>query len=340
MSVTTRMREMISSFHAIYAIDIGVQLGLFEVLAATEPVNFSDFVSSTKYSSRYTEAWIRAMHAAQIIYVGEKGIVSFQEGWKEALTDQRSSEYVATLPACYTSVARAYSEYPALFRSGNIMDWRSMGKDVLEYVYADGIRFANYFINFVVDKIDGLREKLEAGSVVYDVGCGGGYFTVELAKAFKNSRFIGIDPWSESIELARELKSKNGLGDRVAFKKLCATKIPPDSADVVILNEVLHEMDEDLRLQSLKAIRYALRPGGGLFITDPLIPATHAGYLKPSANEVAMMMFSEAPLVNSRPLTREELIELLRLTHLGNITELDSSDVVMSAYIEPGNNSV
>jgi len=339
MSVTGRMREMISTFNAVYAIDIGVELGLFNKLAKIEPIVFEKFISSTEYPSRYVEAWTRAMQAADVICINKEGMVCFNKDWKEALTDSTSCDYIATLPACYTSVAKAYAEYPKLFRTNTVMDWRSMGMDILEKVYIDSIRYANYFTNFVVDKIEGLRNKLEAGSTIYDVGCGGGYFTVEIAKKFKHSNFIGIDPWFESIKLANELKDKHDLGNRVEFKQLCATQIPQSSADVVILNEVLHEMDEELRLPALKAIRKALKPRGGLFITDPLIPSTHTGYLDSSANDIAMMMFSEAPLVNSRPLTRKEFMALLHKAGLQSIAELDSSDVVMSAYIKPGENS-
>ena len=49
-----------------------------------------------------------------------------------------------------------------------------------------------------------VKEKLEAGARVADVGCGKGPSTLLMAKAFPKSHFFGFDYHDKSIEAARE----------------------------------------------------------------------------------------------------------------------------------------
>ena len=54
--------------------------------------------------------------------------------------------------------------------------------------------------------LDGVVEKLTRGANVADVGCGCGYSTVIMAKAFPNSQFVGFDFHADSIVEARSMR--------------------------------------------------------------------------------------------------------------------------------------
>lgn len=51
---------------------------------------------------------------------------------------------------------------------------------------------SRYLTNEYVDSL-GMREALESGIHVLDVGCGAGFHLFELSKQFKKSRFVGVD---------------------------------------------------------------------------------------------------------------------------------------------------
>ena len=51
--------------------------------------------------------------------------------------------------------------------------------------------------------LDAVAEKLERGATVADVGCGHGFSTIIMAKAFPKSTFIGYDFHPASVEQAR-----------------------------------------------------------------------------------------------------------------------------------------
>ena len=51
--------------------------------------------------------------------------------------------------------------------------------------------YRNYLLTEWLPALDGVVEKLEAGALVADIGCGHGASTILMAQAFPNSRFVG-----------------------------------------------------------------------------------------------------------------------------------------------------
>src|SRR5258708_36262140 len=68
-----------------------------------------------------------------------------------------------------------------------------------------------------IPALDGVKEKLEIGAKVADVGCGHGASTIITAEAFSNSEFFGFDYHDASIKRAREAAEQAGVGDRISF---------------------------------------------------------------------------------------------------------------------------
>ena len=75
-----------------------------------------------------------------------------------------------------------------------------------------------YLVAEWLPALDGVVEKLEAGALVADVGCGHGASTILMAQAFPASRFVGIDYHADSIATARERAAEAGVADRVTFE--------------------------------------------------------------------------------------------------------------------------
>ena len=63
--------------------------------------------------------------------------------------------------------------------------------------------YHNNLVGSWLPALDGVVDKLNRGARVADVGCGHGWSTVMMAKAFPNSQFIGYDFHPGSIEAAR-----------------------------------------------------------------------------------------------------------------------------------------
>ena len=115
--------------------------------------------------------------------------------------------------------------------------------------------------------LDGVVARLEAGVTVADVGCGHGYSTLMMAKAFPNSRFFGFDPHAPSIDAARRNAKEQGIEDRVRFEVARATDYRAEGYGLICFFDALHDMGDPVG-----AVRHAaatLAPDGTVMLVEP-----------------------------------------------------------------------
>src|SRR5205807_3461917 len=112
-----------------------------------------------------------------------------------------------------------------------------------------------------------VKEKLEAGARVADVGCGKGASTLLMAKAFPKSRFFGFDYHDKSIEAARESAKRAGVADRVNFEVSKAKEFPGSEYDFVAVFDCLHDMGDPVGASA--HVRKCLAKDGTWMIVEP-----------------------------------------------------------------------
>jgi ubiquinone/menaquinone biosynthesis C-methylase UbiE len=98
-------------------------------------------------------------------------------------------------------------------------------------------------------------------SLVVDLGCGTGRFTVALAEAFA-APVLGVEP-AANMRAAAEAKPHPAT---VRFVPGCAEHIPlaDGAADLVFMSQVLHHVVD--RPRALREVQRVLRPGGRLCV--------------------------------------------------------------------------
>jgi SAM-dependent methyltransferase len=108
------------------------------------------------------------------------------------------------------------------------------------------------------------------GQRVCDFGCGQGPSTTFAAA--RGARVFGFDISHGSLRYARDLAQVNGVGERVWFAQMDATRVAfADGAfDVVLCDGIFHHVDVAAALAEAKRI---LRPGGLLLINEPAAPS-------------------------------------------------------------------
>ena len=86
------------------------------------------------------------------------------------------------------------------FRSGRGVAWSEHHPELTEGT----LRFfrPNYIANLTrywLPALDGVKDRLRAGTMVADIACGGGASTIVMAQAFPASSFVGFDSDERSI---------------------------------------------------------------------------------------------------------------------------------------------
>ena len=104
------------------------------------------------------------------------------------------------------------------------------------------------------------------GRDVVDVGCGGGAIVRSLAA--RGARVTGVEI-SES-QLAAAVRDDNGSGARYVVGVAQRLPIPDESIDVVLFMRSLHHVPPDDMLEALRGAARVLRPGGAVYIAEPL----------------------------------------------------------------------
>lgn len=245
-------------------IHIGDRLGLYQAMADLGPVSSQDLASATGLHERWVREWLLGQAAAGLIHKVDETF-ELDELGKTVLADEGSSVFFAAGAFTSLSGMDLADNVAEAFRTGLGFTYEEQGQSrTLMTQRMTRASFDKLLIPEVIPLVDGLREKLERGAQVADVGCGSGSAVVALAKAFPNSRFTGYDPSPTAIAVAVEAGADL---DNATFHEVGGESLPADvRLDLVLALDCLHDMPRpDL---ALAAISNALADDGTLLIKD------------------------------------------------------------------------
>ena len=124
------------------------------------------------------------------------------------------------------------------------------------------------FRDFLQPRMNILKEVgIKAGFRVLDYGCGPGSYIVALAKLVgKSGKIYALDVHPLAIQAVQRLALKNGLPNVQTILSDCETGLPPNSVDVVLLYDILHDLDDPNGV--LEELHRVLRIEGILSVSD------------------------------------------------------------------------
>ncbi len=132
--------------------------------------------------------------------------------------------------------------------------------------------FARFKLRFdpMFDDLPQILAHAENTRTVIDIGCGYGVPACWCLEYFPDARVFGIDPDPERVRVA-----SIATGSRGTITRGLAPEIPavPQPADVVLLLDMLHYLDDDTVRSALAGSFQALAPGGILVARFVITPA-------------------------------------------------------------------
>src|ERR1700684_2593121 len=247
---------------------IGERLGLYKALAA-HPMTSTELAANTRTDERYVREWLASQAAGGYVTYDEK-TNKFSLSEEQAFT-LANEDSPAHLPGAFALALGSVAGVPRIadsFRTGAGMGWHEHDDGVFhgcEKFFRPG--YAANLVSSWIPALHGVKEKLEAGARVADVGCGKGASTILMAQAFPQSRFFGFDYHDKSIEGARETAKREGVADRVTFEMAKAKDYPGKDYDFVAVFDCLHDMGDPVGAAA--HVRSTLAKDGTWMIVEP-----------------------------------------------------------------------
>ena len=257
-----------ATFHAALVV-IGDRLGLYKAMAGAGPLTPAELAQRTSTNERYVREWLCGQAAGGYInYDAPTGRYELSEEQAFALADDTSPVFLPGAFQAALAATKAADKLTDAFRSGNGVGWHEHDPELFlgtERFFRPG--YAAHLVGAWIPALEGVKEKLERGARVADVGCGHGSSTILMAKAFPHSTFIGFDYHQPSIDIARRRAADAGMGERAQFEKASAKDYPGRDYDLVAFFDCLHDMGDPVG--AMKHVRETLKSEGTVMIVEP-----------------------------------------------------------------------
>ena len=248
---------------------MGDQLGLYRAMAGAGPMTAADLAQRTGAAERYVREWLNAQAAGgYVTYDPADGTYTLPPEQAVCFTDETSPYF---LPGAYQLFAASVRDEPSITeaaRTGTGFGWGQHSRASSTGASASSGRATPRISSAPGSRRSMASRRSSRQALAYvDIGCGHGSSTILMAKAYPNSRFVGVDAHAGSIETARVRAAEAGLEDRVTFEAASAKDAAGEGYDLAASFDSLHDMGDPVG--AARHVRAALAPDGTWLIVEP-----------------------------------------------------------------------
>lgn len=278
---------------SIAMVRMGDALGLYKALHASGPMTCSELARTTKVDERYLREWLS--HQAASNYLAyDTNAATFAMPPEQAMVfaNEESPVYMMGGFDLMAALLDNQPKVQAAFKTGAGVAWG----DQAGCMFCAVARFfrPGYHNNLVsawLPALDGVTTKLERGAKVADVGCGHGWSTVLMAKAFPKTQFIGYDFHPDSIKEATAHAQQHGVSANARFEVGLAKDYPGRDFDLVTCFDCLHDMGDPAGAAA--HIRKSLKPDGTWMVVEPMA----GDHLEQNLNPVGRLYYAGSTMI-------------------------------------------
>jgi len=251
---------------------LGDRLGLYGPLAEGW-LTSAELAERAGIAERYAREWLEEQAVAGFIEVDDQAASASDRRYNlssehaQVLLDRDAPTYMASYPRMFVAAAQQMPALMQAYRDGGGVGWTQFGPDMSE-----GQEFGNRptFINALAEwfgSIPDVHARLSSGARMADVGSGGGWTSISLAKAYPALTVDGFDLDAPAVERARANAEAEGVADRVRFHAIS----PADAAhgagyDLVTAFECIHDMPQPVAV--LRSMREMAAGDGTVIVMD------------------------------------------------------------------------
>jgi len=278
---------------SIAMVRIGDALGLYKALHAKGAMTCGELANDAGVNERYLREWLSHQVASRYLSY-DPATARFVLPPEQAMVFAVEDSPVYMMGGFDLMVAMMENQpkVQAAFKAGGGVAWG----DHAGCMFCAVARFfrpgyQNNLLQNWLPALDGVVHKLERGATVADVGCGHGWSTVLMAKAFPRSHFVGYDFHPGSIADAQSHARLHGVTANTRFEVATAKGYAEKNFDLVTFFDCLHDMGDPVGAAS--HVRQSLKPDGTWMIVEP-----NAGdRLEQNINPVGRLFYAGSTMI-------------------------------------------
>jgi 2-polyprenyl-3-methyl-5-hydroxy-6-metoxy-1,4-benzoquinol methylase len=259
---------------------LGLRLGLYRSLAGAPSLTAAELAASAGIAERYAREWLEQQTSRGVLaadLAGDEATFTLPPGHAEALLDGDSLTFVGATVGQLMSVRNAIGAVEEAFRTGGGVPSGAYGAESVEgQGGSNRPTFLQTLPNDWLPAIPDVHDRLtDRDARVVDIGCGTGWSSIAVARAYPRVTVDGFDPDDLSVELARRNAAADEVGDRVRFHRADGAELTGGPYDVAMAFECIHDMARPVDV--LRAARDALVEDGSMLVVDERTNETFTG---------------------------------------------------------------
>ena len=279
----------------LFSVYLGAELGLYRTLAEQGPLGPAGLAERAGVAERYAREWLEQQAVAGLLEVDDAEARPEERRYQlpaehaRVLADPDDPAHAAPFAHMLAGIGGVLPQVAQAYRTGGGVPYRAYGE---AFRHGQGhLNRPAFTHGLAADWLAAMPDvvaRLECAQHprVADLGCGQGWSTIALAKAFLNAWVDGYDSDRGSIEDARRHAAEAGLDGRVRFSCADAAQLASRGPyELILILEALHDMTRPA--EALATARAALAPGGAVLVADERV----ADQFTAPGDEVERMMF-------------------------------------------------
>ena len=283
----------------VLTIHIGDQLGLYDLLHRRGPLDVAEVAAASGTHPRYAREWLEQQAVAGLVDVLDPTVGAderrywLSDAHAAVLCDRDSLAYTTPFARMIAAAAMQLPRLLDAYRTGEGVGWSEYG-ELMRTAQADANRplFLQVLGSDWLPSVPRLDAVLRDGGRVADIGCGDGWSSIGIARAYPAVTVDGYDVDADSVEAARGHASAEGMGDRVKFTLVDAASVPTaGDYDLVAAFECIHDLPDPVGV--LRSARRMVKPGGTVLVMDERVPEAFTG----PGDSVEQLMYGISMLV-------------------------------------------
>jgi 2-polyprenyl-3-methyl-5-hydroxy-6-metoxy-1,4-benzoquinol methylase len=259
----------------IFSVYLGTELGLYRAIERHGPLTAGELAALAVIHPRYAREWLEQQATAGLLDVdlplgdADARRYGIAPDHARVLVHADDMAHVAPFAHMIAGVGGVLPQVAEAYRTGGGVPYERYGR---EFRHGQGhvnrpafsLELPTTWLAAMPDVVERL---LAPGARVADVGCGQGWSTLAVARAFGDARVDGADLDAGSIADARRHAAEAGVGGRVRAGAGAPEALAGDGPyDLVLILEALHDMSRPD--EALRSARALLAPGGTLLLVD------------------------------------------------------------------------